>query len=141
MRCQKTWKRTASGGTGLPADPTPGGPAGDSVISVPSLSTETLPTGVAIGWTGPVGTASLSFVVHAWSDDLGGWLQLGAAFAVPRGYLLRVRTPVPGQVRVRQHGISTLEDQGTEILVALQADGAAADGDYSIVSTVDYSQA
>jgi hypothetical protein len=138
MRAQSTWSRTAVGGAGLAADALPGAPAGDNVVPIPSLDSGRSPTGIAIGWTGPAGTASVSVIPYAWSDDLSQWLQLSAAIVVPNGFVLRVRTPIPGPLFERGTGARA---QGTRIALALEGDAAAADGTYRFVALADYSVA
>lgn len=124
MKANRTWTRTASGGTGLAADSVPVtlDTATDNVttISPPDRTRGAPPLrGVAFFYTGS--TATLAVKAHVWEETAGAYLQVAAA-TLTASVITRVALPAALDI------VTGKPWQSVNVLVTLDGDGAATNG-------------
>lgn len=123
MKTNRSWTRTAAGGTGLAADAVPGAldTGDDNVIQLaPPTAAPVLPLrGLALVYDGP--TATVAVKVHAWLEDAAAFVQVGTA-TLAAGVVSRVALPAALQQDTAKAW------QPVDVLVTLDGDAGATDG-------------
>lgn len=132
MKANRTWTRTASGGTGLAADVVPSDldPTDVSVLQIaPPRVAPALPLrGVALFYDGP--TATLDVTVHVWEETAEAWIEVGAA-ALAANVISRVALPAALDIEKARAW------QPVDVLVTLDGDAGATDGAHTFYLWAD----
>lgn len=102
MKANRSWTRTASGGTGLAADVVPGvlNTATDNVttLTAPKAAAVLPLRGVALFYTGP--TATLDVTLHLWEEMAGAFLRVSALTTLTANVITRIVLPAALQADV-----------------------------------------
>ncbi len=123
MKANRTWTRTAAGGTGLAADSVPGALdiTDDNVTQIsPPRTAPVLPLrGVALFYDGP--TATVDVAVHLWEENVEAWIECGSA-TLAANVITRFALPAALDVEIARAW------QPVDVLVTLDGDAGATNG-------------
>jgi len=126
MRANRSWTRTAAGGTGLAADAVPSelDTDDDNLIQLaPPSVAQVLPLrGLALVYTGP--TAQLFVKLRVWEETAGAFVQVSASERCAAGVVTRIALPAALDVTTAKAW------QPVDVLVTLDGDGGATNGDH-----------
>lgn len=123
MKANRTWTRTASGGTGLAADSVPSDldPTDDNVtqISAPKVAPVLPLRGVALFYDGP--TATIDVAVHLWEETAEAWIEVASA-TLAANVITRIALPAALDIEKARAW------QPVDVLVTLDGDAGATNG-------------
>jgi len=124
MKANRTWTRTAAGGTGLAADSVPVAldDTDDNVTTInpPDRLRGAPPLrGVALFYDGP--TATLDVAVHIWEETAEAFLEVGSA-TLTANVITRVAIPAALDI------VTGKPWQSVNVLVTLDGDAGATNG-------------
>jgi hypothetical protein len=123
MKANRTWTRTAAGGTGLAADAVPGALDTDddnvTTISPPRTAPIIPLRGVALFYDGP--TATLDVALHIWEETAEAFLEVATA-TLTASEITRVAIPA-----ALDH-VTAKAWQTVHVLVTLDGDAGATNG-------------
>lgn len=127
MKANRTWTRTAAGGTGLAVDLVPEAlnTATDNVTTInpPTVRTALPLRGVALFYSGTGATATLAIKLHVWEETAGAYIRFATA-TLAKNVISRIEIPAALDV------VTGKAWQSTNVLVTLDGDGAAGNGSY-----------
>lgn len=123
MKANRSWTRTAAGGTGLAADAVPVALDTDddnvATLAAPRAAAVLPLRGVALFYTGP--TATLDVTVHIWEETAELFLEVAAA-TLTASEITRIALPAALQADVAAAW------QTMHVLIALVGDAGATNG-------------
>lgn len=126
MKANRSWTRTAAGGTGLAADAVPVALDTDddnvTTLAAPKAAAVLPLRGVALFYTGP--TATLDVTLHLWEETAAAFLRVSALTTLTANVITRIVLPAALQADVAAAW------QTMHVLVTIDGDAGATDGDH-----------